>query len=238
MKMKTILEVIFKITVITLGLATAAIYFTNLQTLGINYKTSLADIIIILSLILTIHGIFTLTWMLYAWDNPENVDKHKSPKDFSLPRFSFTALIPARHEENVIGDTIKSVNNINYPDNLKEILVLCREDDIKTIAKAEETIKEIGNPRIMLVVFNSLPISKPRSLNQGLWRANNEIIAVFDAEDEPHKGIYNVVNTVLQSGDVDFIQSGVQLMNYRSHWFSTLNVLESFFWYKSALHFF
>lgn len=224
--------------VITLGLATVAFVLANLQILGIGYKTFLTGFIIIFSFILTIHGIFTLMWMLYAWENPEDVEHHKSPKNFSLPKFSFTALIPARHEENVIRDTIKSVNNINYPNNLKEVLILCREDDIKTIAKVEETIRELGNPSIMLVVFNGSPISKPHSLNQGLWRASNEIIAVFDAEDEPHKDIYSVVNTVLLSGNVDFVQSGVQLMNYRSSWFSTLNVLEYFFWYKSALHFF
>ncbi len=236
--MKKTLELILKITVVTLGLVTLAIYLSNLQALGISYKTLFTDFIISFSFILIIHGIFTLMWMLYAWENPESVEKHKSPKEFNRPKFSFTALIPARHEENVIRETIKSVNNINYPDYLKEVLILCREDDIKTIARAEQTIREIGNPHVRLVVFNSLPISKPRSLNQGLRRASNEIIAVFDAEDEPHKDIYNVINTVLQSGNVDFVQSGVQLMNYRSRWFSTLNVMEYFFWYKSALHFF
>lgn len=38
--------------------------------------------------------------------------------------------------------------------------------------------------------------------------------------------------------EVDVVQSGVQLMNYRSYWFSTLNVMEYFFWFKSGLHFF
>ncbi len=236
--MKKNLELILKITVITLALVEVAFVLANLQAFRIGYKTFLTDFIISLSLILTVHGIFTLTWMLYAWENPENIERHKSPKDFSLPKLSFTALIPARHEENVIRETIKSVNNINYPDHLKEVLILCREDDTKTIAKVEEAIKEIGNSNIKLVVFNSFPISKPCSLNQGLSRAKNNIIAVFDAEDEIHKNIYSVVNTVLLSGNVDFVQSGVQLMNYRSRWYSALNVLEYFFWYKSALHFF
>jgi glycosyltransferase XagB len=38
--------------------------------------------------------------------------------------------------------------------------------------------------------------------------------------------------------DVDVVQAGVQLMNHNSHWFSYLNVLEYFFWFKSSLHFF
>jgi len=36
----------------------------------------------------------------------------------------------------------------------------------------------------------------------------------------------------------DVVQSGVQIMNYKSRWFSALNILEYFFWFKSVLHFF
>ena len=36
---------------------------------------------------------------------------------------------------------------------------------------------------------------------------------------------------------VNVVQSGVQLMNYESNWYSTLNVLEYFFWFKSRLHY-
>jgi cellulose synthase/poly-beta-1,6-N-acetylglucosamine synthase-like glycosyltransferase len=36
---------------------------------------------------------------------------------------------------------------------------------------------------------------------------------------------------------VNVVQSGVQLMNYDSQWFSALNVLEYFFWFKSRLHY-
>ncbi|MGH2717827.1 MAG: glycosyltransferase family 2 protein, partial [Actinomycetota bacterium] len=33
------------------------------------------------------------------------------------------------------------------------------------------------------------------------------------------------------------VQCGVQLMNYNQHWFSGLNVVEYFFWFKSRLHY-
>ncbi len=36
----------------------------------------------------------------------------------------------------------------------------------------------------------------------------------------------------------DIVQSGIQLVNFNSHWFSALNVLEYFFWFKSGLLFF
>lgn len=204
----------------------------------ISLHTILPIFITAFSLILTLRGIFTLVWMLYAWENPEDVDRHKSPKEFYQPEHSFTALIPARHEEKVIKDTIKAANNINYPNHLKEVLVLCREDDQGTIAKAQETIKELGQKNIRLIVFNSFPINKPHALNYGLKEAKNEIVTIFDAEDEPHPDIYNIVNTVVIRDQADVVQSGVQLMNYRAHWFSALNVMEYFLWFKSGLHFF
>ncbi len=236
--MKKILGLILRVPAINLGLLIADLVLANILYFGISYETLLIVFVVTLSFLLTIHGIFALTWMLYTWENPENIEHHKSPKDFTLAKFSFTALVPARHEENVIQDTIRAIDDINYPDSLKEVLILCRDDDIKTIAKAYETIKELGKQNVRLVVFNSFPISKPHSLNQGLKQARNEVVAVFDAEDEPHPDIYNVINTILVRENADIVQSGVQPMNFRSSWFSTLNALEYFFWFKSALHFF
>lgn len=204
----------------------------------ISLNTILPVFITFFSLLLSFQGIFTLVWMLYAWEDPEDVDRHKSPQEFYQPKYSFTALIPARHEEKVIKDTIRAVNNINYPTNLKEVLVLCREDDQGTIAKAQEAIEELGQKNARLVIFNSFPINKPHGLNYGLKEAKKEVITIFDAEDEPHSDIYNIVNTVMIRDQVDVVQSGVQLMNYRSHWFSALNVMEYFLWFKSGLHFF
>ena len=47
-----------------------------------------------------------------------------------------------------------------------------------------------------------------------------------------------IINTVFKRDQVDVVQSGVQLINFRSRWFSALNVLEYFFWFKSVLHLF
>ena len=81
------------------------------------------------------------------------------------------------------------------------------------------------------------PINKPRALNVGLGRSSAEIVTIFDAEDDIHPDIFNVINTVMLQEGVNVVQSGVQLMNYESNWYSTLNVLEYFFWFKSRLHY-
>ena len=194
--------------------------------------------IIFLALAMSLQGIVTLYLMLYAWESAEKIKGNRITRLFSTNRYKITALVPARHEENVIGDTIRAINAIDYPDTFKETIIICKSDDPKTVRSVRQTIKELGKKNIKLLIFNSLPINKPHSLNIGLKAATHDIVVVFDAEDQPHKNIYNNVNTVMQRGGADVVQSGVQLMDFRSSWFSLFNVLEYYFWFKSSLHFF
>jgi cellulose synthase/poly-beta-1,6-N-acetylglucosamine synthase-like glycosyltransferase len=204
-----------------------------------NHAVASEVFILICLFFLLPQGIFTVYWMLFAWNDPEKVDQFQSPKHYSAPQFSFTALLPARKEEMVIKDTIYAVNAIDYPEHLKEILILIRDDDDDgTIAQANEAIAELGNPNIRLVTFTDGPRNKPNGLNRGLAVTSNNVVCIFDAEDEPHPELYHIVNTVMQRDGADVVQSGVQLMNHDSTWFSALNCLEYFFWFKSGLHFF
>lgn len=192
----------------------------------------------LLSLLFIVHGVCNLVWLLYAWQDPKQINKEKTPKVFASPTLSFTALVPARHEARVIADTIDSINAMEYPDHLKEIIIICRDDDIHTIANVRAKISLLKKATIRLVIFNDGPINKPHGLNLGLKSAKNKVIAIFDAEDQPHPSLYQIANTLMTQHHLDALQSGVQLMDHRSHWFSMLNVLEYFFWFKSTMHFF
>ncbi len=147
-------------------------------------------------------------------------------------------MLPARHEEAVFRDTIQKVYDLNYPKELMQILAICREDDPNTIAEAQAKIDELGDPNVQLVIFNDLPVNKPHGLNIALQVARGDVITIFDAEDEPHPDILNIINTTMLKEKVDVVQSGVQLMNHNTKWFCFLNVLEYFFWFKSSMHFF
>lgn len=183
-------------------------------------------------------GMF-LYWTLYAWNDPEAVEKNKSPKEYMSPAFSFTALLAARHEEKVIGDTIRAIANMDYPEELKELVVITHGDDPGTIAAAQKAIDKHPGRNIKLVVnYDRSVMNKPRQLNFGLGEATGDVVVPFDAEDQPNKDLYNIVNTVMLTQKADVVQSGVQLMNFRSNWFSALNCLEYYFWFKSALHWF
>jgi glycosyltransferase XagB len=204
----------------------------------ITVRNGIMLVVSVMSLLLTIQGLLTIWYMIFAWENAEEIDRNISPTTYIDPVYSFTAIIPARHEADVIGHTIRSVASIDYPDDKKETLIVTRYDDKETIKEAEAAIKESGKTNVRLILFYDDIINKPHALNTGLAHASNDVVVVFDAEDEPHQDIYHIVNTVMSRDQADVVQSGVQLMNFRSHWFAALNVLEYFFWFKSSLHFF
>ena len=203
-----------------------------------NFLQSVVTLFLILfSTLLTVQGLITLGWMLYAWDNNKVLRGQKYPRKFAEPKYSFTAIVPVRSEEDVVADTINSIDKINYPKHLKEIIIVVRHDDKNTIDKAQEVIANLDNDNhTVLVLVDSHPINKPVSLNHGLNQARHQIVTIFDAEDEPDPEIYNMVNTAFVKKDVDVVQAGVALMNYNSHWYSALNVMEYYFWFKSGLY--
>ena len=194
------------------------------------------------SLLLAAQSAYSAALMLYAWEDEEKPARNRAPATFEPPRHSFTLLLPARHEEAVIGDTIRRVVELDYPRELVQVLVVIEAEDQGTIATVQETIAALraqGVGNVRLLTFDDPPINKPHGLNVGLREATGDVVTIFDAEDEPHPNILRIVDTVMtREGDAaPVVQCGVQLMNYADRWFSALNVLEYFFWFRSRMHY-
>lgn len=370
------------------------------------YPGATTAIVVLMTVILLPQGIFTVYWMTYTWVSPERVERSRSPREYYEPKYSITAMLPARKEGAVIYDTIQSVHGVDYPDELKHIQVLVRNDfphdadaelnnapltdaekevkdaearaktagiiaeeqerfarnnqpwpdiqevlqqpgaelkddhitlietlraiyDIRDLYQTRFALMEIkaayeadgkafpetviltdfkpgAEPKVFwkategdeveaeievrgifqqdpvdgrsyqkliwktkgdaqifeqikgevaerkkgykpfdqriwvenveLIHFEGGPKNKPNGLNRGLRAAHTDVMTIFDAEDSPHPDIYNIVNTVMIRDKADVVQSGVQLMNFETTWFSSFNCLEYFFWFKSGLH--
>jgi len=192
------------------------------------------------SLLLTAQSAYSAALMLYAWEDKEKLQKNRVPTTFEPPRHRFTLLLPARHEEEVIQDTIQRMVDLNYPRELVQVLVVIEAGDHGTIAEVNTKLAALqaqGIDHVQLITFSDPPINKPHGLNVGLRAASGDVVTIFDAEDEPHPDILNVVNTVMVREQAEVVQCGVQLMNYADRWFSALNVLEYLFWFKSHMHY-
>jgi cellulose synthase/poly-beta-1,6-N-acetylglucosamine synthase-like glycosyltransferase len=197
----------------------------------------LSAVILTLSLVLFAQSLVSLYLMLYSWEHPERLYSSSPPASFLSARLSFSVLLPARHEEAVIYETIKRVWEAYYPSHLLEIVVISHADDAGTIAEAQRAIRDIGSRQIHVETFSTGSINKPHGLNVGFQRTSNQIVTIFDAEDDIDPNIFNMVNTVMLKEGAGIVQAGVQLMNFKDHWFGIHNCLEYFFWFKSRLHF-
>jgi glycosyltransferase XagB len=193
---------------------------------------------LLIILLMVFQAIFNIRLRLFIWATPEHAWLNRAPTIYRDPCLSYTILLPAKNEEGVYRETIQKVYDLNYPKELIQIIAICREDDPGTIAEAQAKIDELGDPNVQLLIYNDYPISKPHGLNLGLQVSRGDVITIFDAEDEPHLDILNIINTTMLNEDVDVVQSGVQLMNHNTKWFCFLNVLEYYFWFKSSMHFF
>lgn len=193
--------------------------------------------LLILSLLVFAQALFSLYLMLYAWQHPDQLERNTGPRSFDSPEKSFTVLLPARDEQEVIGETIRTVCAAHYPRKLLEVVVICHASDHATIAEALKAASRLPEWRIAVEIFGGELINKPRALNVGLARTKNDVVTVFDAEDDIDPDVFNVVNTVMRRENVNIVQAGVQLMSFRHRWYSIHNCLEYFFWFKSRLHF-
>jgi cellulose synthase/poly-beta-1,6-N-acetylglucosamine synthase-like glycosyltransferase len=177
-------------------------------------------------------AVTSLAWMIDSWRTPRAVGQMPFPEP-DEPRLSFSLLVPARHEEAVLADTVRRLLRQDHPDF--EVILIVGDDDPGTAAVAHELAW--ADDRVRVVVDDSVPKNKPKALNRALAHCTRRIVGVFDAEDEVAPGLLRHVDACFRANRAHVVQGGVQLMNYRSNWWSLRNTLEYFFWFSSRLHF-
>jgi cellulose synthase/poly-beta-1,6-N-acetylglucosamine synthase-like glycosyltransferase len=193
----------------------------------------LSPLLVLLALALTAIASATLWWMLHAWRDPETYRATGFAGESGLPNVSFSLLVPARHEQAVLGETLEQLERLDYP--AFEVIVVVGHDDPETAAVAQAAARRSPD-RLRVVVDESWPKNKPKALNAALPFCKGEITGVFDAEDEVDIRLLRTVDRSFGATGADVVQGGVQLVNYRSSWYSLRNCLEYFFWFRSRLH--
>src|SRR4051812_34920656 len=77
----------------------------------------------------------TLWWMLHAWRTPAVLDGTGFAWRSDRPELSFSLIVPARHEEAVLGETLLRLADLDHPD--VEIIAVVGHDDPDTREVAE-----------------------------------------------------------------------------------------------------
>ena len=95
----------------------------------------------------------------------------------------YTVMIPAYREPEVINELIQRVSQFEYPPDRLDVKLLIEADDDETIQAIERAIP--GDQFELVLVPPAEPRTKPKALNYGLTLARGELVAIYDAEDEP-----------------------------------------------------
>ena len=200
------------------------------------WEIAFSGVIVVTAVVLFGLAAGTLWWMLHAWRDPESLRatefgaKMASPL---RPELSFSLLVPARHEEDVLERTLEQLTELDHPNF--EIIAIVGHDDEGTAAVARRVADRYPG-LVRVVVDHNWPKNKPKAMNTALPECRGDVVGVFDAEDEVHPRLLRVVDGAFRATGADVVQGGVQLVDFRSTWFSLRNCLEYFFWFRSRLH--
>jgi len=126
-------------------------------------------------------------------------------------------VIPARNEEFVIENTVQSLLRLDYLKKGKpnfEILVMDDNSSDKTLEIARSLEKEY--PGVVRAIHRGPEVAgkgKSMVLNEGIEKANGEIIAVFDADTDVAPNFFKKSIPLLYDPNVGGLQGRVRLYN-------------------------
>jgi cellulose synthase/poly-beta-1,6-N-acetylglucosamine synthase-like glycosyltransferase len=144
---------------------------------------------LVLGAIVTLTYVICVTYRVYLFLRSTGVDgsevvtdaEARSIPDAEIP--SYTVLIPVFREAEVIEHLVASIGRLEYPLDRLEVLILAEADDYETIEAIRE--QDPGAHFQLVLVPPAEPRTKPKALNFGLTLAQGQLLAVYDAEDDP-----------------------------------------------------
>ncbi len=175
-----------------------------------------------------------VAWYSYAWRTPRHQELTQWPR-LQPPRLSFSVIVPARHEEDVLEQTLRRLLLQTHPDY--EVLVVVGHDDPGTAAVAQRVADDHHPDLIRVITDHHVEKNKPRGLNTALRFCTKDIVVPIDAEDDVDPGLLRHADALFCEREVDIVQGGVQLMDYKSSWRSLRNCVEYYLWFASRLHY-
>jgi len=116
----------------------------------------------------------------------KNMHKYQLNDNYSqenLPIYSI--MLPAYKEANIIPRLITNIENLEYPKDKLQLILILEEDDLETISITEHIQKSTDLKLDILVKPNSYPKTKANACNYALDYIKGEYVAIFDADDKP-----------------------------------------------------
>lgn len=161
---------------------------------------------------------------------------HISVDDPDLP--TYTIFIPLFREANMLPSLVTSINNLLYPKDKLQVILLLEEADEETQAEAigmelDPWFEILVAPTIYIEGTKIRFKGKPKALNLGLAQARGTFSVIYDAEDRPEPDqLLKAVSAFRASEEnVACVQARLFFWNEESTW------VTRFYWSEYVVHF-
>ncbi|MEM0260271.1 MAG: glycosyltransferase [Sulfolobales archaeon] len=139
-------------------------------------------------------------------------------------------VIALKHEKREsIETTLRSIEKLNYPKDLMEIILVYRRNDLETSRSVREVLSGISRDiRVREFIIEREEGFKASDINQAIREAEGEIIGFYDADDIIEE---NQINKALKMLEEGFSAVSARVYRYRPTILGRLLFMETVIWY-------
>lgn len=174
------------------------------------------------------HTVLIFLGLRMTRGGPKPFDKGSLRNPVDLP--SVSILIPARDEEVVIEGALRCADRLQYPSELREVLLVEDGSHDATPTIGQRMAATLPNVRCL---SGGPSKGKPLALNRAMAFAKGDVIGVFDSDTryEPDL-LLRVAKYFHDHPDVNVVQAVPQVMNRHTNAITRLNYYETRFWFQ------
>ena len=147
---------------------------------------------------------------------------------------SFSIIFPLKNENEVIHKTIQTLQALDYPTELVQVIVVVEQTDEVTL----ESLRQIRLPAHfeLLCIPEMPPFTKGRALLHALDSIRGTYVTVYDAESRPEpqqlrKAALSLINA---PGEI-CCQAKISISNHQENWITRNFAGEYYEWYEQHL---
>lgn len=201
----------------------------------VDWRTSLITLISVITFLYFMDLLFNLYLITQSFYQ----DKELKITDYTLATWSYwpryTIFCPLYKEADVLPQFVEAMQEIDYPEEKLEIMLLLEADDTETIQAARDM--NLPASFQIVVVPHGMPKTKPKACNYGLIQATGEYAVIYDAEDipDPQQLKKAVIAFSLSDDKIGCIQAKLNYYNSDQNILTRLFTLEYSLWFNLVL---
>lgn len=154
--------------------------------------------------------------MVFGATNPKSNNYITDLSNEQLP--VITILLPLYRDKNALITLRNAIDQLDYPQEKKDVKLLLEEDDDETILEAKKL--GLAGQYEIIIIPDSGPRTKPKACNFGMHLARGDLIVIFDAEDQPERDQLKKAASAFHNAGPDLacVQARLNYYNASENW--------------------